>query len=109
MTRSASQQDVLDRVRVLRSKNAGPYVVTLDIVLKEQSDFEALRRGLSADLVAEAYSIDAARVESFDFFDELLAAKISIKRRKPCGHPGDPDCYAMNQEQPLAWLLQQVL
>jgi hypothetical protein len=35
--------------------------------------------------------------------------KASFKRRLPCGHPGDPDCYGMNQEQPLARLLDRLV
>lgn len=101
--------DIVDRIKVLRSKNAGPFVFTLDIVFKAASDFEKLKRRLTTSNIAEAYKVEVKDVESFDFFDPLLAAKITIKRRKTNGHPGDPDCYAMNQEEPLAGLLRTLL
>ena len=75
----------------------------------EQSDFDIVRQALSADGIASAYRIDRADVLSYDFHDELKAAKISFRRRRPCGHPGDPDCYGMNQEEPLAGLLRELV
>ena len=100
--------DIVDRLKVLRSKNAGPYAVTLDVVFNDAADFEAMRQRLDAGLVAAAYGVDATDVLSLDFFAELLAAKVSVRRRRPAGHHGDPDCYGMNQEQPLARLLRQL-
>lgn len=101
--------NVIDRIRVLRSKNAGPFVVTFDVVFDESVDYESVKRRLTTEKIAAAFRTAKENVVSFDFFDELYAAKISLKRRLPCGHPGDPDCYAMNQEQPLARLLGELV
>ena len=68
-----------------------------------------MKKQLSKDKIAAAFRVDPGAVKSFDFVNELLATKISLKRRRPCGHPGDPDCFAMNQEEPLAGLLRQLL
>jgi hypothetical protein len=101
--------DIIDRLKVLRSKNAGPFVVTFDVVFGQTEDYEVLKKQLSTDKIATAFQVAEADVLGFDFFDELSAAKMSIKRRLPCGHPGDPDCYGMNQEEPLAMLLRQLV
>ena len=101
--------DVIDRLKVLRSKNAGPFVVTFDVVFRQVKDYEVLKEQLSKDKIAVAFQVPEADVLSFDFFDALSAAKLSIKRRRPCGHPGDPDCYGMNQEEPLAMLLRELV
>lgn len=99
----------MDRVRVLRSKNAGPYALTFDIVLREQADFERIASGLKAEKVASAYRIPVEGVLGTGRIDELRAFKISIMRRVPAGHIGDSDCYGMNQEQPLARLVLELL
>ena len=101
--------DIIDRIAVLRSKNAGPFLVTFDIVFREAQDFQEIKKQLTKENIAAAFRVDPATVVSYDFFDELLATKISLKRRLPCGHPGDPDCFAMNQEEPLAGLLRQLI
>lgn len=100
---------VMDRVRVLRSKNAGPYALTFDIVLREQADFERIAASLKAETVASAYRIPVENVLGTGRIDELRAFKISIMRRVPAGHIGDSDCYGMNQEQPLTRLVLKLL
>ena len=101
--------DIVYRLKVLRSKNAGPFVVTFDLVFCKLEDYEVLKAQLSKDKIATAFNVPEAFVLPFAFVDALLAVKLSVKRRRPCGHPGDPDCYGMNQEEPLAMLLRQLI
>jgi len=100
---------IVDRAKVLRSKNAGPFVITLDVIFGTQADFDAVREKISPDDLAKAYSVPVADIVGIDFIGELKAMKASFKRRRPCGHPGDADCYGMNQEQPLARLLSELV
>ena len=100
---------VAARAKVLRSKNAGPFVITLDVIFGTQSDFDNVRSRIGTAGLAEAYAIPVDDVVGIDFVPELKAMKASFKRRLPCGHPGDPDCYGMNQEQPLARLLDRLV
>jgi hypothetical protein len=100
---------VVDRAKVLRSKNAGPFVITLDVIFGREADFEAVRSVINPALLAEAYAVPVRDVVGIDFVPQLYAMKASFRRRLPCGHPGDPDCYGMNQEQPLARLLDRLV
>ena len=100
---------VAARAKVLRSKNAGPFVITLDVIFGTQADFQRVRSKIEAAGLAEAYAVPVEDVVGIDFVPELKAMKASFKRRLPCGHPGDPDCYGMNQEQPLARLLDRLV
>lgn len=109
MTATGQRREPIDRIRVLRSKNAGPFALTFDIVLRSREDFERVVAGLLPELVARAYAIDPDRILGIAALDTLQAIKISIQRRVPAGHPGDGDCYGMNQEEPLARLVEQVL
>lgn len=99
---------ILERVSVLRSKNAGPFVLTFDIVLQTQDDFERIRSALTQEQMARAYVIPKEDVLSINTTPALHAIKVCIRRRHPAGHPGDSDCYGMNQEEPLAELLRRI-
>lgn len=99
---------IVDRVRVLRSKNAGPFVITFDVIFGTKADFESIKQQINPAQIAKAYGKEPAEITGPDFVDELNAMKFSLQRKRPCGHPGDSDCYGMNQEQPLALLLEQL-
>lgn len=101
--------DPRQRFRVMRSKNAGPYALTFDIVLRHEADFAALAERLDGAAVARAYGMAPAAVIAPSFIPALCAIKVSVMRRRPAGDPGDPDCYGMNQEEPLARLLLGLL
>jgi hypothetical protein len=105
----AAGREGLERVRVLRSKNAGPFALTFDIVLRDRADFDQVKQNLSANAVARAYAIDPCDVLGETTIERLNAVKVSIRRPLAAGHPGDSDCYGMNQEEPLVRLVLQIL
>ena len=108
--------DVLDaevaarrRFKVMRSKNAGPFVVTLDMVFRNEADFSRVLSSLTPAQVAHAYGVEAHAVSEVSSLAALHAIKVSYLRPTPAGHPGDSDCYGMNQEEPLARLILDIL
>ena len=109
MTPIAPERPALDRIRVLRSKNAGPFAWTFDVVFRDRDDFAKVLRALTPAAVARAYAVPVADVLSTNTIESLKAIKVSLRRPRPAGHPGDSDCYGMNQEEPLARLLSDVL
>jgi uncharacterized protein DUF4387 len=92
-----------DLCAVCRSKNAGPFLITLDMIFKDPAAYRVVadRRLITEDLVAERYRIPSEDVVAIEYIDGLNAVKASYKRRLPAGSPGDPDCFGMNQEAPL--------
>ena len=88
---------------VLRSKNAGPFLITLDLIFKERAVYELVKRKglITRELVAEQYRIPPEDVAVVEYIDGLNAVKATYKRRRPAGSPGDTDCFGMNQEGPL--------
>jgi hypothetical protein len=92
-----------DLCAVLRSKNAGPFLITLDMIFKDPAAYEAVKeaRLITEELVADRYRIPVEDVVAVEYIDALNAIKASYKRRLPAGSPGDPDCYGMNQEAPM--------
>ena len=95
-----------DLCSVLRSKNAGPYLITLDLIFKDRSTYETVKRDglITRDLVSEMYSIPTEDVVVVEHIDALKAVKVTYKRRQPAGSPGDTDCFGMNQEAPLLYV-----
>ena len=89
--------------RVIRSKNAGPYQLTLDVLLKDPAVYEIFRRReiLSADSVAALYGVPVDEILSVVYFDPAHAIKVTMKRRLPSGAPGDTDVYGAQQHGPL--------
>lgn len=87
---------------IVRTKNAGPFRFTLDIVFKDEAVYRAVKEQqlIGRELMAVAYGVAAETVTVFETFDNVLAIKATFKRAIVAGSPGDPDVYAMNQEAP---------
>ena len=61
--------DIIDRLKVLRSKNAGPFVITFDVVFGKAEDYEMVKRRLGEGNIAGAFRVNKRDVLSFGFFD----------------------------------------
>jgi hypothetical protein len=92
-----------DLCSVLRSKNAGPFLITLDMIFRDEQVYRVIseKKLITAELIAHMYGISVGDVVVLEQIDHLKAIKATIRRRVPSGSPGDPDCYGMNQEGPL--------
>lgn len=96
-----------DVVKVLRSKNAGAFAVTVDIFFHDRKTYDAFKRSeiLTVDTLTRLYMLEPKDVRGIHWFDEVNAVKATIKRRKSCGEPGDSDALAAQQYFPL-WYLE---
>ncbi len=90
--------------RHVRSKNAGPFWVTVDIFFEDEQLFRRYRDSpsLGPQLFARLYSADAALVKIRPV-DELRMIKISYPRTHPQGWAGERD---MHSGQQFARLLE---
>lgn len=88
---------------VVRSKNAGPYELTLDIIFRDEEGFALARRSgvFTPALFARLYRIPEERVLSVVEFPAARAIKATIVRPLASGDPGDPDVYGAQQHAPL--------
>jgi Domain of unknown function (DUF4387) len=86
----------------IRSKNAGPFVLTIDIFFDSAEDCERVIRAevLSASNVAAIYKIDAATIQIIHVA-QSNALKISIPRPLAAGDVGDRDVAGGQQFAPL--------
>ena len=81
--------DVADKIR---SKNAGPFWLTIDIFCPDDAAYLRLRDGLSLGAVAQATGAEAQNVKRFDLPD-LRVVKFSLPRPEIQGSPGDRDMH----------------
>ena len=95
-----------DVANVIRSKNAGPFELTLDILLKEQEMFEKMRAAdiINKQTIAQLYQIPVEDVLSIVYFPNAKAIKATIVRPLPSGALGERDVYGAQQHAPLMLL-----
>jgi len=88
---------------VIRSKNAGPFELTLDVLLKDQQMFEAIREAdvINKKSIAQLYRIPEEDVLSIVYFPNAKAIKATIVRPLPSGALGERDVYGAQQHAPL--------
>jgi len=89
--------------RVIRSKNAGPYELTLDILFDSQQAFETVRDSgaLTEERVASLYGIPSDNVLAIIAFAPARAIKITLIRPTVSGAVVDTDVYGAQQHAPL--------
>lgn len=92
-----------DIAKVVRSKNAGPFILTFDILMPDETSFERLRSQgtLTRESVARAYGVSANEILEFDYYPFAKAIKFSLRRPVPSGAPHDTDVYGAQQHVPL--------
>lgn len=97
---------IQDAARVIRSKNAGPFELTLDIMFRDAATFALFRdRNLiTADGIAKAYGVPSSHILNLVWFKPSNAVKITLRRRMPSGAPGETDIYGAQQHAPLLGL-----
>ena len=91
---------LVEAARVIRSKNAGPTEVTLDIMFESRELYE---RALKANALAPAALADRYGVADAVVipYPPALAIKVVLPRRIIAGTPGDSDVYGAQQHRPL--------
>jgi hypothetical protein len=91
-----------DLARLIRSKNAGPFELTFDIMFDDASTYERVKRSgaVSREAVAARYGVRIDEVKFF-FCDHAFAIKASIPRPYFQGDPRDSDGHGGQQYAPL--------
>jgi hypothetical protein len=100
---NTSVRSLSDVATVIRSKNAGPFVITFDVFFKDGITFEKVIKSgsITRSAVAQAFSIKETEIVELTFFKPANALKISMNRRKASGAPGDTDVFGAQQHVPL--------
>ena len=82
---------VKDVALVVRSKNAGPYELTFDLMFPDADIYNEVRNSITAEKIAALYRIDESQVLSIIHFAPAYAVKITIVRPRPSSNLGETD------------------
>ena len=94
---------IYDLATVVRSKNAGPFTLTIDLIFASEADMDrALRTpGLDSGSIARLYGVPTDDVAIHEL-RPACAIKVSLPRSVSSGAVGDPDVYGSQQHMPVA-------
>ncbi|HUF81847.1 MAG TPA: DUF4387 domain-containing protein [Burkholderiales bacterium] len=88
--------------KLIRSKNAGPFELTFDVIFRDRASYEKVRDAglLNAQWFARTYRV-APEVVSVIHYDAAHAIKITIPRPVVSGDSEDTDVFGGQQYGPL--------
>jgi hypothetical protein len=88
--------------KLVRSKNAGPFWLTIDVMFDDRKTYEAVRdqKVLTKELVCRVYGQPPEHVLVFEH-DAALAIKVSMPRPHSSGSPADTDVFGGQQYAPI--------
>ena len=97
---------LIDIAQIIRSKNAGPFELTLDVIFETLEHYELAKASncFTASRIADLYGLDLGVPISIILFDPAWAIKIVFPRNVPSGNLGDSDIYGAQQHGPLLHL-----
>jgi len=95
--------NLIDVANVIRSKNSGPYELTLDIMFNNREIFEEVcaSKQINEAKVCDLYQINPEDIVNIVEFIPANAIKITIKRPICSGDIGETDVYGAQQHAPL--------
>ena len=93
---------IKDVALVCKSKNAGPFELTIDVVFGDDETYRRVKATgvLSPALFARLYNVPEEHV-LFTPYDAARAFKATLPRLVPSGDFGDTDVYGCQQHAPL--------
>ncbi|ETS79692.1 hypothetical protein PFICI_09545 [Pestalotiopsis fici W106-1] len=83
-------QTLVDVAKVVRSKNSGPYEITLDVMFDNMDVYQTIKASglLDSKCISRLFGVPEDEVIWCDFFDVAMAFKATIPRRRR----GQPAC-----------------
>lgn len=110
-TASSAPKTLGDIASVVRSKNAGPYEITLDVIFDDPAVYRRVKEAglLTPQRIADLYGIAVSDIVWSGFFDPALAFKATIPRRRgsklqPSGGFMENDVHGSQNHLPLLTL-----
>lgn len=91
-----------EMAKLIRSKNAGPFAMTIDILFERPEYYEKVRNSnyFNVETIANIYQLTKKDIDIFTC-DSILAIKISFDRFIIAGGIGDTDVFGGQQHGPI--------
>jgi hypothetical protein len=94
-----------DLAKVIRSKNAGPFEITFDVMFSDVEKYRRVKESgvLTQELICKLYGVQPADIVTCMFFDPAQAFKFTLKRigGSAQGSIGERDTFGAQQHAPL--------
>jgi hypothetical protein len=96
-------KNITELTSVLRSKNAGPFELTFDMIFKDEETYRVVKGSnvITKELVMKLYQITEDKIITLAFFDAANALKITLVRPRPEASVGETDMHGCQQHVPL--------
>lgn len=91
-----------DIASVIRSKNAGPHTLTIDVLLPDKETFVKVynSKAITRENIANLYKKNIDEVKVIEH-PESYSIKVAIQRTKTAGNFNDTDIYGTQQHAPM--------
>jgi hypothetical protein len=95
-----------DAAAVLRSKNSGPFEITVDVLFNDPIIYYKIKNSglINKELISGLYKLSEEDIMHLIFFDQALGFKITFVRKVSSGTFLDRDVYGAQQHAPLIGL-----
>ncbi len=92
-----------DIAKIVRSKNSGPFEITLDIIFDDYTTYARVKaaNSINKKRIAELYNTTEASILRIVYFDSANGIKVTMARKISSGTFGDRDVYGAQQHAPL--------
>jgi hypothetical protein len=89
--------------KVIRSKNSGPFELTLDIMFDKEEIYQKVKKigVINKALISRLYQVSEDKILCLEPYDQALAIKITLVRPIDSGSIGETDTYGGQQHAPL--------
>jgi Domain of unknown function (DUF4387) len=93
-----------DCAGIIRSKNAGPFCLTIDIFFSDTAGYKQARASklLTVAGVARAYGVDEGTIKGIHWDDRVEGVKVSLLRWSSSTDPYCSDLFGAHLHTPLA-------
>lgn len=98
---------LVDLAKMLRSKNSGPFLITLDVLFDKEENYRRVKESgvINEKNICRLYHLSPEDLVCIVFFDHALGIKITYNRETPSGTCFDRDVYGAQQHAPLMGLM----
>lgn len=105
-----AESRLYDCAKVIRSKNSGPFEITLDVLFDNPIIYRKIKESniINKRIIADLYHLEEDMITQIIFFDKALGFKVTFARKISSGTCYDTDVYGAQQHAPLSELIVNI-
>ena len=94
---------IIELAKIIRSKNAGPFMTTVDMFFDNRESYERVKKSLTNEAIAKIYNLPNENVVGIFHLDIVMGIKVTFIKHGGIAS-GDQECadiFGANQHVPL--------